>query len=415
MSFHFTLIKEVMKNTLTKWYVLIFVLALGACKKDEGELQLPNGFAVNVEQNVDIPYAVTSKDEIVFDLTISAKAEAKIQEAILRLDEVDLETASATANAIDLKYTYTVTAADVGRSLIFRLTIIDAEGKSVDKDFTIYVQSAPADIQVSIPAEAPNEVKDNEEVAFTVSVTSENEIRYIKTLLDQTELTDLTKETFDDPKEDNYDFAYQPTVADADKTLSFTIEVMDVLGNIHRQPYSLFVERSVEADFTAYYGVNMGAQFNTVHGHFFNTATGETYVAEGIAAKSADVDLVVFYSSGTGYNVTSPTMATVASNIYTIARFGDDGLENWPVRNQTLLKKITTFTREEFDLLASAADIEAVYEESSATASESSGGLGNGHVAPFKTADGKYGVLYVVNRSANANSGYLIVDIKMQK
>src|SRR5690606_32141091 len=246
-------------NELTKWYVLIFFMALGACKKDEGELQLPNGFAVNVTQNVTIPYAVTSKDEIVFDLTISAKAEAQIQEAILRLDDVDLETASATANEINLNYTYAVTAQDVGKSLIFRLTIIDAEGKSVDKDFTTYVQSAPADIHVMIPAEAPNEAKDDEEVNFMISVTSENEIRYIKTLLDQTELTDLTKETFDDPKADSYNFIYQPTVADADKTLSFTIEVMDVLGNIHRQPYSLFVERSVEADFTAYYGVNMGA------------------------------------------------------------------------------------------------------------------------------------------------------------
>src|SRR5690606_41258937 len=100
-----------MKNTLTKWYVLIFVLALGACKKDEGELQLPNGFAVNVEQNVDIPYAVTSKDDIVFDLTISAKAEAQIQEAILRLDKIDLGTASARANEINLNYTYAVTSA----------------------------------------------------------------------------------------------------------------------------------------------------------------------------------------------------------------------------------------------------------------------------------------------------------------
>ncbi len=405
-----------MKSTLTKLYVLIFLLVLGACKKDEGELQLPDGFSVDVTQNIDIPYAVTSKDEIVFDLTIDGKAEAQIQEAILRLDEVNLETALATANKINLNYTYVVTAQDVGRSLIFRLTIIDAEGKSVDKDFTIYVQSAPADIQVTIPAEAPNEVKDDEEVEFIISVTSENEIKYIKTLLDQTELTDLTKETFDDPKADNYNFVYQPTVADADKTLSFTIEVMDVLGNIHRQPYSLFVERSIEADFVAYYGVNLGAQFNTAYGHFFNTATGEVYVSQGIAEKSADVDLVVFYSSSTGFNVTSATMATVATNIYNPANLGDvDAMGNWPIRNLTLLKKITTITRGEFDLLASAADIEAVYTESSVTASESSGGLANGHVAPFKTVDGKYGVLYVVNRSANANSGYLIVDIKMQK
>ncbi|NGM61498.1 hypothetical protein G5B30_06140 [Sphingobacterium sp. SGG-5] len=404
-----------MKSALTKLYVLIFLLALGACKKDEGELQLPNGFAVDVTQNVTIPYAVTSKDEIVFDLTISAKAEAQIQEAILRLDEVDLETASVTANEINLNYTYAVTAADVGRSLIFRLTIIDAEGTAVDKDFTIYVQSAPADVQVSIPAEAPNEVKDNEEVAFTVSVTSENEIRYIKTLLDQTELTDLTKETFDDPNADEYDFFYQPTVADADKTLSFTIEVMDVLGNIHRQPYSLFVERSVEADFVAYYDVHLGAQKSTGPGPFFNASTGEVYVTAGSAAKSADIDLATFFSgSTTAYNLTSPTFGNTINIIYTPAAIGEDAMENWSVRNQTLIKKIT-LTRGEFDMLASAAEIEALYTGSSVAESETSGGLANGHVIVFKTAAGKYGVLYVVDRSANANTGYLKVDVKMQK
>ncbi len=404
-----------MKSTLTKLYVLIFLLVLGACKKDEGELQLPDGFSVDVTQNIDIPYAVTSKDEIVFDLTIDGKAEAQIQEAILRLDEVNLETALATANKINLNYTYVVTAQDVGRSLIFRLTIIDAEGKSVDKDFTIYVQSAPADIQVTIPAEAPNEVKDDEEVEFIISVTSENEIKYIKTLLDQTELTDLTKETFDDPKADNYNFVYQPTVADADKTLSFTIEVMDVLGNIHRQPYSLFVERSQEADFVAYYGVNLGAQRSTGPGPFFNASTGEVYVTAGSAAKSADIDLATFFSgSTTAYNITSPTFANTINVIYTVAVYGDDAMANWSVRNQTLIKKIT-LTHGDFDLLASAAEIEALYTGSSVVESETSGGLANTNVIVFKTAAGKYGVLYVVNRSANANTGYLIVDIKMQK
>jgi len=395
--------------------MFILLLVLGACTKDDESLQYPDGFPVNVAQNVELPYAVTSKDEIVFDITISSKADVAIQQAVLRLDDAELQTASASANEIRLQYTYSVTARDVGKSLIFLLTVSDSEGKSVDKDFTIYVQSAPADITVTIPEEAPSEVMDDGAVDFIVSVVSENDISYIKTFLDQVEIVTLTKEAFDNPKEDDYHFEYHPTVADADRTLTFTMEIMDVLGNLHRQTYDLFVERSQEADFNAFNDVNIGAQRSAGPGPFLNATTGEVYVTGGAAVKSASIDLIAFFSgSTTAFNITSPTFANTINIIYNPAAIGEDAMENWAVRNETLIKKII-LTREEFDLLISAAEIETLFIESSVAESETSGGLANNNVVVFKTAAGKYGVLFVKSRSANANTGYLTVDVKVQK
>ncbi|TZF84915.1 hypothetical protein FW774_08050 [Pedobacter sp. BS3] len=405
-----------MKNISVKTFMFILLLALGACKKDDENTQLANAFSVKVTQNMALPYVVTSKDDIVFDLTITSNSANKIKDAVLSLDGNDLHTATVSdANQVTLQYTYEVTGTDIGKSLIFRLTVSDEQGNSVDKDLTVYIQSAPADINIAIPGEAPTEIKDNESANFDIAVVSENDIKYIKTFLDQTEITSLTKETFASPKEDTYHFTYQPTVADADKTLSFTIEVMDVLGNIVKQTYSLNIIRSQEADFNFYTDVNLGAQRSTAFGPFFNASNGEVYITTGAAAKSAGIDLINFYSGSTyAYNITSPTLATVANNVYTVATYGEDGMANWSVKNQTLIKKIT-LTREEFDLLASSAAIQALYTGSGVAESETSGGLANNNVIVFKTASGKYGVLYVKSRSANANTGYLTVDIKVQK
>lgn len=396
-------------------YMFILLLALGGCRKDDEVFQHPDGFSVDVAQNMELPFVVTSQDEILFDITISAKAAVTIQQAILRLDDAELQTASATGDKIHLQYNYTVTANDVGKSLIFLLTVLDVDGNAVERDFTIYVQSAPANITVTIPEDAPSVIQDDGIADFIIPVVSENDISYIKTFLDQMEITSLTKEIFDNPKEDDYHFEYRPTVAEADRTLTFTIEVMDVLGNLHRQTYDLSIERSQEADFNVYNGVNIGAQRSAGPGPFFNATTGEVYVTAGAAAKSAGIDLATFFSgSTTAFNITSPTFANTINIIYNPAAIGEDAMENWSVRNETWIKKID-LTRGEFDLLSSAAEIEALYTGSIVAESETSGGLANNNVIVFKTASEKYGVLYVVSRSANANTGYLTVDIKIQK
>ncbi|MDP1614468.1 MAG: hypothetical protein Q8L68_01585, partial [Methylococcales bacterium] len=277
------------------------------------------------------------------------------------------------------------------------------------------VQSAPANISVVLPTTAPSEIMDNEVADFNIAVKSENDIRYIKTFLGQNEITALNKTTFTNPKEDSYHFTYQPLATDIDKTLEFYVEVMDVLGNLVRQPFTITVKRSAVVDFNVYANVVLGAQRSTGPGPFFNAATGEVYVTTGAAEKSANIDLVTFYSGSTNsYNITSPTLATVSANIYTVALYGADALDNWPTRNKTLIKKIT-LSQNDFDLIGSSEDIQNLYTSSSVVAGETSGGMANGNVIVFLTASNKYGVLLLKARSANANTGNVTVDVKVQK
>lgn len=403
-----------MNNIPMTIFSFFLLLAMISCTKEDDTLQEINAFSVIVTQNVEIPYVVTSKDEIVFDITISPNSDNKIKNAVLSLDGKELQSVSASSsNDITLKYTYKVMGNDIGKSLIFRLTVIDEEDHIVDKDFTIYVESAPADIDVIFPSGTPSEIKDDELVDFNITVVSENDLKYIKTFLNGEEITSLTKDIFNNPKEDIYKFSYQPTIADADKTLEFTIEIMDVMGNIQRQPYSLFIERSQEADFNAYFNVNIGAQRSPVAGPFFNASTGEVYVTEGSPAQSENIDLTTYYGSG-AFHLTSPTFNNIANYIYTEALFGDDAMAKWPVRKRTFIKRIE-LSRVDFDFIHSSAQIEALYAESDIPESDTSLGLPDNGVILFKTASELYGVLYVKSKSANANTGYITVDVKVQK
>lgn len=404
-----------MKNKISKILIGFLAIAAVACKKDKTDQQAIT-FSVKVTQKTALPAVVTPADEIKFDLNVAANGEAKLNSVELSLDGNSLTIANANGAAqVDLQHTYKPTTIEVGRSLIFRLKATNSDGKIVERDLVVYVQSAPANISVILPATAPTEIKDNEVADFNIAVKSENDIRYIKTFLGQNEITALTKNTFANTKEDSYHFTYQPLVTDIDKTLEFYIEVMDVLGNLVRQPFTIMVKRSAVVDFNVYANVVLGAQRSTGPGPFFNAATGEVYVTTGAAAKSAGIDLVTFYSGSTNsYNITSPTLTTVSANIYTVALYGADALENWPTRNRTLIKKIN-LSQNEFDLIGSSADIQNLYTNSSVVASETSGGMANGNVIVFLTASNKYGVLLLKARSANANTGNVTVDVKVQK
>jgi hypothetical protein len=404
-----------MRNRLSKILLCFLAIAAVACKKDKTDQQAI-AFSVKITQKTALPAVVTPADEINFDLGVEANAEATIAGLELSLDGTALTAATGNGtNKFDLQHTYKPTSLEVGRSLIFKLKVTNQEGQAVEKDFVVYVQSAPANIAIVLPATAPTEIMDNETADFNIAVTSENDIRYIKTFLNQTEIAALTKTTFANPKADSYQFVYQPQATDIDKNLEFYIEVMDNLGNLVRHPFTIAVKRSVAVDFNVYTDVVLGAQRSTGPGPFFNASTGEVYVTSGVAAKAAGVDLVTFYSGSTNsYNLTSPTLATVAANIYTVALYGADALDNWSTRNKTLIKKIT-LSQNDFDLIGSAADIQNLYTSSSVTATETSGGMANGNVIVFLTANNKYGVLLLKARSANANTGNVTVDVKVQK
>jgi hypothetical protein len=93
--------------------------------------------------------------------------------------------------------------------------------------------------KVKIPDTAPETVTAGEVVTFDIEITSATTLRSIKTYLEGLEITDLTKETFENPNSDTYVFSYTTTDLNAGQTLSFTFEVMDANGGIVRSEYSI--------------------------------------------------------------------------------------------------------------------------------------------------------------------------------
>ena len=112
-------------------------------------------------------------------------------------------------------------------------------------------------------------------VTFDIEITSATTLRSIKTYLEGLEITDLTKETFENPNSDTYVFSYTTTDLNAGQTLSFTFEVMDANGGIVRSEYSIEVTRAVELDINEFYTLKIGAQASTDAGPFLNTTNGE--------------------------------------------------------------------------------------------------------------------------------------------
>ncbi|TJZ54774.1 hypothetical protein FAZ15_14945 [Sphingobacterium olei] len=394
---------------------LYLIVLLISCKKTADDIAVKPDLSVDIVLHQAIPVSVTSKDKIEFDVTVTSSSSAVLKTGILSLNGEELQREEATsASEITIKHSYQALDTDVGKSLIFHLRVDDEDGNTAKKDFTIYVQSAPAAITFTLPEDRPEEILDNETATFNIAVASELDLKYIKTSLDGTEITALTQESFADPKLADYRFDYTPTASDIGKTLTFQVEVMDVLGNVVRQEFQLRIVRSNTVDFKNFFDINLGAQRSTAAGPFLNAHTGEVHVPSGVSQQAAQIDLVTFYSGSTfSYNITSPTLASVADNIYTVALFGADAMANWSVRNSTLIKKID-LSRTEFDAIESGAAIESLYSSSSVAPSATSGAMANNAAIVFMTAQGKYGVLYVKSRTANNNTGVLTVDLKIQ-
>ena len=197
-------------------------------------------------------------------------------------------------------------------------------------------------------------------VTFDIEITSATTLRSIKTYLEGLEITDLTKETFENPNSDTYVFSYTTTDLNAGQTLSFTFEVMDANGGIVRSEYSIEVTRAVELDINEFYTLKIGAQASTDAGPFLNTTNGEIMYETEAAAKSANIDITLFYSNGSyGYYFVSPSDASIEAIFK-----APDAITTWEHRNSTKLKVIQ-MTPDEFLAINSAEMIQNLYTNSS--------------------------------------------------
>lgn len=254
-----------------------------ACDSDDETIQQNPKPTIKFTKVGDEPVIAYPGTKLSFSVEMTGTADIKKVVTMLNSQEIPGSAKEYPENTDKGSYNvaYTIKSEEVGKTLNFVILAIDNEEKKSTAEYAVYVQAAQPEIEIRIPDTAPETVTAGEMVAFVIEITSSATLRSIKTYLADSELTDLTKETFENPNSDTYTFSYTTTDLNAGQTLSFTFEVMDANGGIVRSEYSVEVTRAVELDINEFYGLKIGAQASTDAGPFLNTTNGEIYVRDG--------------------------------------------------------------------------------------------------------------------------------------
>ena len=400
-------------------YNLAFLLCFAAaflcgCSNDDDVVQLIQKATIKFEKTGTEPVLAYPGDVLSFSVDMTASA--GIKKVITILDGVEVSgSAKDYPNGTDsgsYSAAYTVQTGEVGKTLNFIIEAYDENGKKSTAEYIVYVQAARPNIEIKIPDTAPQSVTSGDVIQFDVEVTSEFALKHITTYLGTSEIAGLRKETFSDPNSDSYSFAYTTTDLDAGQTLTFVFEVMNENGSVEKIEYQVEVVRAAELDINEFYSLQIGAQSSTIAGPYLNTTAGEIYARIGAAAKSASIDIMLFYSNSSyGYYFVSPSDTTIE----TIFGGANDPISGWTQRNNTKIKDLV-ITPTDFLAINSANAIKTLYDNSSSPeVSKMTTKLTVNTVVAFKTESGKYGVIIVRSHANGSSSGNVTVDMKVEK
>ena len=156
--------------------------------------------------------------------------------------------------------------------------------------------------------------------------------------------------------------------------------------------------------------ITIGFQSNTVYPCYLDLHTGVSYDALSVPGNEGTVDLAAFWYITSGKS--SPTLTCPAyPSAQTYYPFG-----SWQVKNQTLYDYYTSDNE-----LVTPAMFDQAKNDSllvNAYRSQSVSGLckyaGTGKVIPFRTGDGKYGMIRVI-RADEEESGSMEIAVKIQQ
>ncbi len=157
--------------------------------------------------------------------------------------------------------------------------------------------------------------------------------------------------------------------------------------------------------------VTLSFQNSNTYNHFLDADNGETYSENTVSGHEAEIDLLCYYYVTSG--LPSPSLTcpgyVAAVGYYPV-------LNNWPAKNTTLFDYRTTDNN-----LVSIAQFDAATSDSLlVTAYKPDKVSGNckycytGKIVPFKTQEGKYGLIKVI-RADETETGSIAVSIKVQK
>jgi hypothetical protein len=207
-----------------------------------------------------------------------------------------------------------------------------------------------------------------------------------------------------------------------DTTVSFTKSPAEQeiwtfsIMNDHRDTASASIviklgEGSAYKEIDYFPSITIGYQENTELPHYLDLNSGIAYNASTISGNESLVDLVSYYylSSGTS----SPTLSCPS---YTTARENYPEINSWSVKNSVLYDYKTTdndlISVEQFDAAQNDSLLVNGYIPSSTSGTCKF--CYTGKIIPFKTDQGKYGLIKVI-RADEVNTGSIEIAIKIQK
>ena len=157
--------------------------------------------------------------------------------------------------------------------------------------------------------------------------------------------------------------------------------------------------------------VRIGLQDNSSLPHFADLHSGIAYDGAGVAGHESEVDMAAFWYLTSGNSSPTLTCPAYSSALTYYPLFG-----SWSVKNQTMYDYYTSdnnlVTPAQFDLAANDSLLVNAYRPGSV--SGQSKYAYTGKVVPFRTSDGKYGLIMVIHADETP-TGEMEIAVKIQK
>lgn len=157
--------------------------------------------------------------------------------------------------------------------------------------------------------------------------------------------------------------------------------------------------------------IKFGMQRNTSNGHFVDIHTGNVFDGTTVAGNESKIDVIAYYYITSG--LSSPTFTCPG---YTAAVGYYPQLGNWPVKNnilydyQTSDNNLVTITQ--FDAAMNDSLLVTAFKPDKVSGNCKYGYTGK--VIPFKTQEGKFGMIKVIHADEKED-GIMEIAVKIQK
>ena len=409
---------------------------LSACKPDDDFVVIKSP-VVSIRVENAIPAAVLPGTHLEFCFSLKYKGGLKSAYAT-----VDGKTIPGTERSFNdtpdstvLEFSYKPGDNFAGNTIDFAVCAEGIDGAKGHYDYPVFILAAKPDIVISFPEDAPNEfLVDGSALSFDVTIKSASvDMMKITTYKGDTVLPEMTFPVEGDLRNTVLPFRFEPTLGDTGGTTTFTVEVMDMNGNLVSSMYSVNFYKQASTELNEYSGIVLGANKCTSDGQFFDAVTNTVYAAPGVGAVCADIDWCIFWSNNAntqGIAFAAPMASNVAT-IYpeativgTLGGSADDIPTNWAVRNETNFREIE-IDADTYAGVSTVAEVTDLFENGEVPA--------NDHVVFRKTTGStfafkinrtaasssgelvKYGLVRITARPAGNNTGTIVFDYKIEK